>query len=57
MRISTISAPSTTKSDLARRLMRAIGATSLILGIAYWLFPLLVVEQGVFLLTAALSRS
>ena len=35
--------------------MRAIGATSLILGIAYWLFPLLVVEQGVFLLTAALA--
>jgi sugar transferase (PEP-CTERM system associated) len=43
------------KSDLARRLLRAIGATSLILGIAYWLFPLLVVEQGVFLLTAALA--
>jgi sugar transferase (PEP-CTERM system associated) len=43
------------KSDLARRLMRAIGATSLILGVAYWLFPLLVVEQGVFLLTAALA--
>jgi sugar transferase (PEP-CTERM system associated) len=44
-----------TKGDLATRLMRAIGATSLILGIAYWLFPLLVVEQGVFLLTAALA--
>jgi sugar transferase (PEP-CTERM system associated) len=44
-----------TKRDLATRLMRAIGATSLILGIAYWLFPLLVVEQGVFLLTAALA--
>jgi sugar transferase (PEP-CTERM system associated) len=43
------------KSDLARRLVRAIGATSLILGIAYWLFPLLVVEQGVFLLTAAVA--
>jgi sugar transferase (PEP-CTERM system associated) len=43
------------KSDLARRLLRAIGATSLILGVAYWLFPLLVVEQGVFLLTAALA--
>jgi sugar transferase (PEP-CTERM system associated) len=43
------------KSDLARRLLRAIGATSLILGIAYWLFPLLVVEQGVFLLTAAVA--
>jgi sugar transferase (PEP-CTERM system associated) len=43
------------KSDLARRLLRAIGATSLILGFAYWLFPLLVVEQGVFLLTAALA--
>jgi sugar transferase (PEP-CTERM system associated) len=43
------------KGDLARRLMCAIGATSLILGIAYWLFPLLVVHQGVFLLTAALS--
>jgi len=44
-----------TKGDLATRLMRAIGATSLILGIAYWLFPLLVVQQGVFLLAAALS--
>jgi sugar transferase (PEP-CTERM system associated) len=43
------------KSDLARRLLRAIGATSLILGIAYWLFPLLVVEQGVFLLSAAVA--
>jgi sugar transferase (PEP-CTERM system associated) len=43
------------KSDLARRLLRAIGATSLILGFAYWLFPLLVVEQGVFLLTAAMA--
>ena len=37
------------------RLMRAIGATSLILGIAYWLFPLLVVERGVFLLSAVLA--
>jgi len=45
----------TTTRDLATRLMRAIGATSLILGIAYWLFPLLVVEQGVFLLTAGLA--
>jgi sugar transferase (PEP-CTERM system associated) len=45
----------TTKRDLATRLMRAIGATSIILGIAYWLFPLLVLEQGVFLLTAALA--
>ena len=43
------------KSDLARRLLRAIGATSIILGIAYWLFPLLVVQQGVFLLTAAIA--
>jgi sugar transferase (PEP-CTERM system associated) len=41
--------------DLVRRLMRAIGATSLILGIAYWLFPLLVVERGVFLLSAVLA--
>ena len=45
----------TTKHDFVSRLMRAIGATSLILGIAYWLFPLLVVEQGVFLLSAALA--
>jgi sugar transferase (PEP-CTERM system associated) len=45
----------TTKRDFMSRLMRAIGATSLILGIAYWLFPLLVVEQGVFLLSAALA--
>jgi sugar transferase (PEP-CTERM system associated) len=44
-----------TRSDLARRLLRAIGATSLILGIAYWLFPLLVVQQGVFLLSALLA--
>ena len=44
-----------TRGDLATRLMRAIGATSLILGIAYWLFPLLVVQQGVFLLTAVLA--
>ncbi len=43
------------KRDLASRLMGAIGATSLILGIAYWLFPLLVVEQGVFLLSAVLA--
>ena len=43
------------KRDFMSRLMRAIGATSLILGIAYWLFPLLVVEQGVFLLSAALA--
>lgn len=45
----------TSRRDLAARLMRAIGATSLILGIAYWLFPLLVVEQGVFLLSAAMA--
>jgi sugar transferase (PEP-CTERM system associated) len=44
-----------TKGDLARRLFQAIGATSLILGIAYWLFPLLVVRQNVFLLTAVLA--
>jgi sugar transferase (PEP-CTERM system associated) len=44
-----------TRRDLVSGLMRAIGATSLILGLAYWLFPLLVVEQGVFLLSAALA--
>lgn len=44
-----------TKGDLAARLMRAIGATSLILGFAYWLFPLLVVGRGVFLLSAAMA--
>jgi sugar transferase (PEP-CTERM system associated) len=44
-----------TRGDLAARLMRAIGATSLILGIAYWVFPLLVVQQGVFLLTALVA--
>jgi sugar transferase (PEP-CTERM system associated) len=44
-----------TKKDFATRLMRAIGATSLILGCAYWVFPLLVVRQGVFLMTAALA--
>lgn len=41
--------------DLAVRIVRAIGATSLILGITYWLFPLLVVEQGMFLLFAAFA--
>ncbi len=41
--------------DLAVRLVRALGAASLILGITYWLFPLLVVEQGMFLLFAALA--
>jgi sugar transferase (PEP-CTERM system associated) len=45
----------TTKGDFFRRLLQALGATSLILGIAYWLFPLLVVEQGVFLLAAAIA--
>ena len=45
----------TTRRDLAERLIGAIGATSLILGIAYWLFPLLVVGQGVFLLAALLA--
>jgi sugar transferase (PEP-CTERM system associated) len=44
-----------TTRELVTRLMRAIGTTSLILGIAYWLFPLLVVEDGVFLLTALLA--
>ena len=43
------------RSDLAARIMRAIGATSLILGIAYWLFPLLVVEPWVFPLAALLA--
>jgi sugar transferase (PEP-CTERM system associated) len=45
----------TSRTELARRLVRALGATSLILGIAYWLFPLLVVQQGVFLLSAVLA--
>jgi sugar transferase (PEP-CTERM system associated) len=44
-----------TSRDLVTRLMRAIGTTSLILGAAYWLFPLLVVQEGVFLLTAAVA--
>jgi len=44
-----------TTRELVTRLMRAIGTTSLILGIAYWLFPLLVVEQGVFLLTTVVA--
>src|SRR5688572_23731446 len=43
------------RTDLAARIMRAIGATSLILGIAYWLFPLLVVEPWVFPLAALLA--
>ena len=41
--------------DLAVRLLRALGAASLILGITYWLFPLLVVEQGMFVLFAAIA--
>jgi len=41
--------------DLAVRMVRAIGAASLILGITYWLFPLLVVEQGIFVLFAAIA--
>jgi sugar transferase (PEP-CTERM system associated) len=45
----------TTRRAFLTRLLRAIGATSLILGIAYWLFPLLVVQQGVFLFTAGIS--
>jgi sugar transferase (PEP-CTERM system associated) len=44
-----------TRGDLARRLVQALGATSLILGMAYWVFPLLVVRQGVFLMTALLA--
>ena len=44
-----------TKGDLVTRVIRAIGATSLILGIAYWLFPLLVVQQNVFLMTALMA--
>ena len=45
----------TSTRDLAVRIARAIGAASLILGITYWLFPLLVVEQGIFLLFAAVA--
>ena len=41
--------------DLAVRLLRALGAASLLLGITYWLFPLLVVEQGMFVLFAAIA--
>ena len=41
--------------DLAVRLLRALGAASLTLGITYWLFPLLVVEQGMFVLFAAIA--
>ena len=45
----------TSTRDLAVRIVRAIGATSLILGITYWLFPLLVVEQGIFVLFATVA--
>jgi len=45
----------TTKGDVFRRLLSALGVTSLILGIAYWLFPLLIVEEGVFTVTVALA--
>jgi sugar transferase (PEP-CTERM system associated) len=49
--LRTISGP----RDLIVRLLRAIGATSLILGIAYWLFPLWIIDRGVFLLSAVLA--
>lgn len=45
----------TTTRDVAARLIRALGASSLILGLAYWVFPLLVVERGAFLLAACLA--
>lgn len=51
--LRTISGP----RDLIVRLLRAIGATSLILGIAYWLFPLWIIDRGVFLLSAGLAVS
>jgi sugar transferase (PEP-CTERM system associated) len=51
--LRTISGP----RDLIVRLLRAIGATSLILGIAYWLFPLWIIDRGVFLLSAVLAVS
>jgi sugar transferase (PEP-CTERM system associated) len=41
--------------DLVTRLLRAIGATSLILGFAYLIFPSWIIERGVFLLSAALA--
>ncbi|MEO8681490.1 MAG: TIGR03013 family XrtA/PEP-CTERM system glycosyltransferase [Vicinamibacterales bacterium] len=41
--------------DLAVRLVRCIGATSLILGVAYWVFPRWVIERGVFMLSALLA--
>jgi sugar transferase (PEP-CTERM system associated) len=43
--------------DLVTRLLRAIGATSLILGFAYFMFPSWIIEQGVFVLAAALAIS
>jgi sugar transferase (PEP-CTERM system associated) len=43
--------------DLVTRLLRAIGATSLVLGFAYFMFPSWIIEQGVFLLSAALAIS
>ncbi|MEP6783304.1 MAG: sugar transferase, partial [Acidobacteriota bacterium] len=45
----------TTRGEFFRRLLSALGATSLILGLAYWLFPLLVLEKGVFLLASAIA--
>lgn len=41
--------------DLAVRLVRAVAATSVILGVAYWLFPLWIIERGVFLLSAVMT--
>src|SRR5205823_14623339 len=43
------------RDDLAIRLLRAIGATSLIIGFAYLLFPWWMIERGVFMLSAGLS--
>jgi sugar transferase (PEP-CTERM system associated) len=43
------------RRDLVIRLLRAIGATSLIIGFAYLLFPWWMIERGVFMLSAGLS--
>src|SRR5712691_6725806 len=43
------------RRDLVARLLRAIGATSLIIGFAYLLFPWWMIERGVFMLSAGLS--
>jgi sugar transferase (PEP-CTERM system associated) len=44
----------TDRRDLVVRLVRALGATSLLLAVLYFWFPALIIERGVFLIAASL---